>query len=171
MVLIVEIIIWVIAIVYAVVTFYRLNKAKKEHNEALKKEVDAMAEALRTTELPKSDFKQEEIKQRNEQRDETIENLIELSDNSVPVTLSSLIRTLYDEPGYALENIRKGIYGYGDFLDTSSYKTINITYRDKNRNCYDIYIIDSNYPCTPKKAKLDDQVLIIRIEMRSSDHF
>ena len=162
MVLVIEIIIWIIAIVYAVITFYRLNKAKKEHNEALKKEVDAMAEALRTTELPKNDFGQT----KEEQHDETIENLIELSDNSVAVTLSSLIRTLYDEPGYALENIKKGIYGYGDFLDTSSYKTINIAYRDKNRNCYDIYIIDSNYPCTPKKAKLDDQVLIIRIEKK-----
>ena len=162
MVLVIEIIIWIIAIVYAVITFYRLNKSKKERNEALKKEVDAMAEALKAAELPKNDFGQT----KEEQRDETIENLIELSDNSVAVTLSSLIRTLYDEPGYALENIKKGIYGYGDFLDTSSYKTINITYRDKNRNCYDIYIIDSNYPCTPKKAKLDDQVLIIRIEKK-----
>ena len=162
MVLVVEIIIWVIAIVYAVTTFYRINKAKKERNEALKKEVDAMAEALKAAELPKNDFGQEE-----NCHDETIENLIELSDNAVPVTLSSLIRTLYDEPGYALENIKKGIFGYGDFLDTNSYKTINIAYRDKNKNCYDIYIIDSNYPCTPKKAKLDDQVLIIRIEMRN----
>lgn len=161
MVLVVEIIIWVIAIVYAVITFYRLNKAKKERNEALKKEVDAMTEALRTTELPKNDFEQEEYK-----HDETIDYLIELSDNSVPITLSSLIRTLYNEPGYALENIKNGTFGYGDFLDTSSYKTINIVYRDKNRNCYDIYIIDSNYPCTPKKAKLDDQVLIIRIEKK-----
>ena len=162
MVLVVELIIWIIAIVYAVITFYRINKSKKEHNEALKKEVNAMAEALKAAELPKNDFGQEES-----YHDETIENLIELSDNSVAVTLSSLIRTLYDEPGYALENIKKGIYGYGDFLDTSSYKTINITYRDKNRNCYDIYIIDSNYPCTPKEAKLDDQVLIIRIEKRN----
>ena len=166
MVLVVEIIIWIIAIVYAVVTFYRINKSKKERNEALKKEVDAMTEALRTTELPKSDFKQEETYQ----HDETIENLIELSDNSVAVTLSSLIRTLYDEPGYALENIKNGTFGYGDFLDTSSYKTINIVYRDKNRNCYDIYIIDSNYPCTLKKAKLDDQVLIVRIEERCENY-
>ena len=162
MVLVIEIIIWIIAIVYAVITFYRINKSKKEHNEALKKEVNAMAEALKAAELPKNDFGQEES-----YHDETIDYLIELSENGVAVTLSSLIRTLYDEPGYALENIKKGIYGYGDFLDTSSYKTINITYRDKNRNCYDIYIIDSNYPCTPKKAKLDDQVLIVRIEMRN----
>lgn len=163
MVLVVELIIWVIAIVYGTITFYRLNKAKKERNEALKKEVDAMAEALKATELPKNDFGQEE----SEQRDETIENLIELSDNSVPITLSSLIRTLHDEPDYTLENIKNGTFGYGDFFDTNSYKTINIVYRDKNRNCYDIYIIDSNYPCTPKKAKLDDQVLIIRIEKRN----
>ena len=163
MVLVIEIIIWAIAIVYAVVTFYRLNKSKKEYEKAQREEVDAMAEALRTTELPKNDFGQEE----NYQRDETIDYLIELSDNSVPITLSSLIRTLYNEPGYALENIKNGIFGYGDFLDTSSYKTINIVYRDKNRNCYDIYIIDSNYPCTPKKAKLDDQVLIVRIEKRN----
>ena len=161
MVLVIEIIIWAIGIVYGVITFYRLRKTKKEYEKAQREEIDTTAEALRTTELPKNDFGQEE-----NYRDETIDYLIELSDNSVPITLSSLIRTLYDEPGYALENIKKGIYGYGDFFDTSSYKTINIAYRDKNRNCYDIYIIDSNYPCTPKKAKLDDQVLIIRIEKK-----
>lgn len=162
MVLVIEIIIWVIGIVYGVITLYRLRKTKKEYEKAQREEIDTTAEALRTSDLPKNDFGQEE----NRKRDETIDYLIELSNNSVPITLSSLIRTLYDEPDYALENIKKGIYGYGDFFDTNSYKTINITYRDKNRNCYDIYIIDSNYPCTPKKAKLDDQVLIIRIEER-----
>ena len=166
MVLVVEIIIWVIAIVYAVVTFYRLNKSKKERNEALKKEVDAMAEALRTTELPKNDFGQT----KEEQRDETIENLIELSDNAVPVTLSSLIRTLYDEPGYSLKNIERGQFTYGMFSN-DGYKTISIVYKDDNKNYYDIYIVDSKNPYTPKKAKLDDQVLIIRIEMRSHDRF
>ena len=162
MVLVIEIIIWVIAVVYGVVTLYRLRKTKKEYEKAQREEVETTAEALKTSDLPKNDSGQEE----NYQRDETIEYLIELSDNSVPITLSSLIRTLYNEPGYALENIKNGTFGYGDFSDTSSYKTINIVYRDKNRNCYDIYIIDSNYPCTPKKAKLDDQVLIIRIEKK-----
>lgn len=166
MVLVVELIIWVIAIVYAVITFYRINKSKKERNEALKKEVDAMAEALKASELPKNDFGQT----KEEQRDETIENLIELSDNAVPVTLSSLIRTLYNEPGYSLENIEKGNYTYSGSLN-SLYKTLSIAYMDTNRNYYDIYIMDSNYPCTLKKAKLDDQVLIVRIEMRSSDRF
>ena len=159
----VGIIIWVIGIVYGAITFYRLKKTKKEYEEAQREEVDATADKLMHQDnLPKNDSRQEE----NYQRDETIDYLIELSDNSVPITLSSLIRTLYNEPGYALENIKNGTFGYGDFLDTSSYKTINIVYRDKNRNCYDIYIIDSNYPCTPKKAKLDDQVLIIRIEKK-----
>ena len=162
MVLVIEIIIWAIGIVYGVITLYRLRKTKKEYEKAQREEIDATAEALKTSDLPKNDFEQEE----NYQRDETIDYLIELSDNSVPITLSSLIRTLYNEPGYALENIKNGTFGYGDFLDTSSYKTTNIVYRDKNRNCYDIYIIDSNYPCTPKKAKLDDQVLIIRIEKK-----
>ena len=163
MVLVIEIIIWVIGIVYGVITFYRLRKTKKEYEEAQREEVDTTADKLMHQDnLPNNDFGQEE----NYQRDETIDYLIELSDNSVPITLSSLIRTLYNEPGYALENIKNGTFGYGDFLDTSSYKTINIVYRDKNRNCYDIYIIDSNYPCTPKKAKLDDQVLIIRIEKK-----
>ena len=162
MVLVIEIIIWAIGIVYGVITLYRLRKTKKEYEKAQREEIDATAEALKTSDLPKNDFEQEE----NYQRDETIDYLIELSDNSVPITLSSLIRTLYNEPGYALENIKNGTFGYGDFLDTSSYKTINIVYRDKNRNCYGIYIIDSNYPCTPKKAKLDDQVLIIRIEKK-----
>ena len=161
MVLVIEIIIWVIAIVYAVVTFYRINKSKKERNEALKKEVDAMAEALKTTELPKNDSGQEE----NYQRDETIDYLIELSDNSVPITLSSLIKTLYDQPGYALEDIEKGHFTYGIFSN-AGYKTISIVYTDNNKNYYDIYIIDSKYPYTSKKVKLDDQVLIVRIEER-----
>ena len=165
MVLVVEIIIWVIAIVYAVVTFYRLNKSKKERNEALKKEVDAMAEALRTTELPDNDFGQEE----KYQHDETIDYLIELSDNSVPITLSSLIRTLYDEPDHTLENIEKGQFTYGIFSN-AGYKTISIVYRDDNKNYYDIDIIDSKNPYTSKKVKLDDQVLIVRIE-KKHDHF
>lgn len=163
MVLVIEIIIWVIALVYGIITIFRLRKAKKEYEKAQRKEVEAIAdELMHQDNLPNNDFGQEE----NYQRDETIDYLIELSDNSVPITLSSLIRTLYNEPGYALENIKNGTFGYGDFFDTSSYKTINIVYRDKNRNCYDIYIIDSNYPCTPKEAKLDDQVLIIRIEKK-----
>ena len=161
MVLVIEIIIWVIAVVYGVITFYRLRKTKKEYEKAQREEVDAMAEALRTTELPKNDFGQEE-KYRN---DETIDYLIELSDNSVPITLSSLIKTLYDQPGYALEDIEKGHFTYGIFSN-AGYKTISIVYTDNNKNYYDIYIIDSKYPYTSKKVKLDDQVLIVRIEER-----
>lgn len=68
----VGIIIWVIGIVYGAITFYRLKKTKKEYEEAQREEVDATAEALRTTELPKNDFGQEE----KYQHDETIENLL-----------------------------------------------------------------------------------------------
>ena len=161
MVLVIEIIIWIIAIVYAVITFYRINKSKKEHNEALKKEVDAMAEALKVSELPKNDFGQT----KEEQRDETIENLIELSDNGVAITLSSLIRTLYDQPDHVLRDIEKGRYGYSS-LENSGYKTLNIVYTDKNRNKYNIFIADSEEPYMLKKAKIDDQVIIIRIEMK-----
>lgn len=161
MVLVIEIIIWIIGIVYGIITFYRLRKTKKEYEKAQREEVDATAEALRTTELPKNDFGQEE----NYQRDETIDYLIELSDNSVPITLSSLIRTLYGEPGYALEDIEKGHFTYGIFSN-DGYKTISIVYIDNSKNYYDIYIIDSKYPYTSKKVKLDDQVLIVRIEER-----
>ena len=156
----VGIIIWVIGIVYGAITFYRLKKTKKEYEEAQREEVDATAEALRTTELHKNDFGQEEYK-----HDETIDYLIELSDNSVPITLSSLIKTLYDQPGYALEDIEKGHFTYGIFSN-AGYKTISIVYTDNNKNYYDIYIIDSKYPYTSKKVKLDDQVLIVRIEER-----
>ena len=163
MVLVIEIIIWVIGIVYGVITFYRLRKTKKEYEEAQREEVNATADKLMHQDnLPNNDFGQEE----KYQRDETIESLIELSDNGVAITLSSLIRTLYNEPGYSLENIEKGNYSYGGYLN-SAYKTLTIAYMDINRNYYDIYIMDSNYPCTPKEAKLDDQVLIIRIEMRN----
>ena len=155
------IIIWVIGIVYGAITFYRLKKTKKEYEEAQREEVDATAEALKTSDLPKNDSGQEE----NYQRDETIDYLIELSNNSVPITLSSLIRTLYNEPGYTLENIEKGYFTYGIFSN-AGYKTISIAYMDVNRNYYDIYIIDSKYPYTSKKVKIDDQVLIVRIEKK-----
>ena len=161
MVLVIEIIIWVIGIVYGVVTLYRLRKTKKEYEEAQREEVDATAEALKTSDLPKNDSGQEE----NYQRDETIDYLIELSDNSVPITLSSLIRTLYNEPDRTLRDIEEGRYGYGS-LENSGYKTLNIVYTDKNRNKYNIFIADSEEPYMLKKAKIDDQVIIIRIEMK-----
>lgn len=157
----VGIIIWVIGIVYGAITFYRLKKTKKEYEEAQREEVDATAEALKTSDLPKNDFGQEE----NYQRDETIDYLIELSDNSVPITLSSLIRTLYDEPDRTLRDIEEGCYGYGS-LENSGYKTLNIVYTDKNRNKYTIFIVDSEEPYMSKKAKIDDQVLVVRIEMK-----
>ena len=161
MVLVVEIIIWAIGIVYGVITFYRLRKTKKEYEKAQREEIDATAEALKTSDLPKNDSGQEE----NYQRDETIDYLIELSDNSVPITLSSLIRTLYDEPDRTLKDIEEGYYGYGS-LENSGYKTLNIVYTDKNRNKYNIFIADSEEPYMLKKAKIDDQVIIIRIEMK-----
>ena len=165
MVLVIEIIIWVIAVVYGVVTLYRLRKTKKEYEKAQREEVDATAEALKTSDLPKNDSRQEE----NYQRDETIDYLIELSDNSVPITLSSLIKTLYDEPGYTLEDIEKGHFTYGIFSN-AGYKTISIVYVDDNRNYYDIYIVDSINPYTSKKVKLDDQVLIVRIEEKYENY-
>ena len=157
----VGIIIWVIGIVYGAITFYRLKKTKKEYEEAQREEIDAIAEALRTSDLPKNDFGQEE----NYQRDETIDYLIELSDNSVPITLSSLIRTLYDQSDCVLRNIEKGYYGYSS-LENGEYKILNIVYTDKNRNKYSIFIADSEEPYMSKKAKIDDQVIIIRIEMK-----
>ena len=161
MVLVIEIIIWAIGIVYGVITFYRLRKTKKEYEKAQREEIDATAEALKTSDLPKNDFGQEE----NYQRDETIDYLIELSNHSVPITLSSLIRTLYDEPDYTLEGIENGHFTYG-FFSNAGYKTISIVYTDNNKNYYDIYIVDSINPYTSKKVKLDDQVLIVRIEKK-----
>ena len=161
MVLVIEIIIWAIGIVYGVITFYRLRKTKKEYEKAQREEIDTTAEALKTSDLPNNDFGQEE----NYQRDETIDYLIELSDNSVPITLSSLIRTLYNEPDRTLRDIEEGCYGYGS-LENSGYKTLNIVYTDKNRNKYTIFIVDSEEPYMSKKAKIDDQVLVVRIEMK-----
>ena len=157
----VGIIIWVIGIVYGVITFYRLRKTKKEYEKAQREEVETTAEALKTSDLPKNDFGQKE----NYQRDETITSLIELSDNGVAITLSSLIRTLYDQPDHVLRDIEKGRYGYSS-LENSGYKTLNIVYTDKNKNKYNIFIADSEEPYMSKKAKIDDQVIIIRIEMK-----
>ena len=165
MVLVIEIIIWVIGIVYGVITLYRLRKTKKEYEKAQREEIETTAEALKTSDLPKNDFGQEE----KYQRDETIDYLIEMSDNSVPITLSSLIRTLYDEPGYTLEDIEKGHFTYGIFSN-AGYKTISIVYVDDNRNYYDMYIVDSINTYTSKKVKLDDQVVIVRIEEKYENY-
>ena len=165
MVLVIEIIIWAIGIVYGVITFYRLRKTKKEYEEAQREEVETTAEALKTSDLPKNDSGQEE----NYQRDETIDYLIELSDNGVAITLSSLIRTLYDQPDHVLRDIEKGRYGYSS-LENSGYKTLNIVYTDKNRNKYSIFVANSEEPYMSKKAKIDDQVIIIRIEMKNENY-
>lgn len=161
MVLVIEIIIWVIGIVYGVITLYRLRKTKKEYEKAQREEIDATAESLRQVSLPNNDLEQEE-KYRN---DETIDYLMELSENGVAVTLSSLIRTLYDQSDCVLRDIEKGCYGY-DSLENGEYKILNIVYTDKNRNKYSIFIADSEEPYMSKKAKIDDQVIIIRIEMK-----
>ena len=162
MALVIEIIIWIIGIVYGVITFYRLRKTKKEYEKAQREEIETIAEELmHQNNLPNNNVEQEE----NYQRDETIDYLIELSDNSVPITLSSLIRTLYDEPDRTLRDIEEGCYGYGS-LENSGYKTLNIVYTDKNRNKYTIFIVDSEEPYMSKKAKIDDQVLVVRIEMK-----
>ena len=161
----VGIIIWVIGIVYGVVTLYRLRKTKKEYEKAQREEVETTAEALKTSDLSKNDSGQEE----KYQRDETIESLIELSDNGVAITLSSLIRTLYDQPDHVLRDIEKGRYGYSS-LENSGYKTLNIVYTDKNKNKYNIFIADSEEPYISKKAKIDDQVIIIRIEMKNENY-
>lgn len=156
------IIIWVIGIVYGAITFYRLKKTKKEYEKAQREEVDATADKLMHQDnLPNNDFGQKE----KYQRDETIDYLIELSENGVTVTLSSLIRTLYDQPDHVLRDIEKGCYGYSS-LENSEYKILNIVYTDKNRNKYGIFIADSEEPYMLKKAKIDDQVIIIRIEMK-----
>lgn len=55
----VGIIIWVIGIVYGVITFYRLKKTKKEYEKAQREEVDATADKLMHQDnLPNNDFGQ-----------------------------------------------------------------------------------------------------------------
>ena len=159
MILAIEIIIWVIAIVYSAVTLYRIRKEKKRYYETEEKINEPIEDLTHTYSLPNNDFGQIE----NEQNDETISNLIELSENKVTITLSSLIRTLYDHPDYALNNIKKGYFGYGEYIN-NNYKVMSIVYNDKNKNRYNIFVVDSKNPCSSKKAKTDDQVLIVKIE-------
>ena len=161
----IEIIIWVMAMVYGILTLYRIRKAKKQNDETEEKLNEAVEDLMHTYGLPNNDFGQIENEQNDEEVDETISNLIELSVNKVTITLSSLIRTLYDHPDYALSKVEKQNVGYGEYID-NDYKAMSIVYNDKNKNRYNILVVDSKNPCLSKKAKIDDQVLIVKIEKR-----
>ena len=121
----IEIIIWVMAMVYGILTLYRIRKAKKQNDETEEKLNEAVEDLMHTYGLPNNDFGQIENKQNDEEVDETISNLIELSENKVTITLSSLIRTLYDRPDYALSKVEKQNVGYGEYID-NDYKFENM---------------------------------------------
>lgn len=90
-----------------------------------------------------------------------LEDLIELTENEVPITLSSLVKTVYKEPDNSLDYIESGCvkyygktnlgYGYCELyfkLGIAEYKLILIKYNENKIGC---------------TVKLNDQVIIAKI--------
>ena len=90
-----------------------------------------------------------------------IQTLIELTENEVPITLSSLIKTVYDNPKNALDTIEAGdIRYYGKTNLGYAYCLLHFDFKEVS---YSMVLIKYNENKIGKMVKIDDQVIIARI--------
>ena len=90
-----------------------------------------------------------------------IQTLIELTENEVPITLSSLIKTVYDESSNALSFIEDGnVRYYG--MTTKGYAYCLLSF-DLGEVSYRLTLMKYNENKVGKMVKVDDQVIIARI--------
>lgn len=94
-----------------------------------------------------------------------LENLIELAKYEVPITMSSLIKTVFKKPDNALAYIKNGSISY------SGNTTLNYKYCiiDLKIGVANYYLLVINYNSKQKRnvVTLEDQVIIIKIKRES----
>lgn len=98
-----------------------------------------------------------------------LEDLIELAKNEVPITISSLIRTVFKEPDKALKRIKNGELVYKGKTN-KEYKYCIIEFKIGIENYY-LYIINYNDKKRVNVVNLEDQVIIINIRRERIDIF
>lgn len=90
-----------------------------------------------------------------------IQTLIELTENEVPITLSSLIKTVYDNPRNALNFIEDGnVRYYG--VTTKGYAYCLLSF-DLGKVSYRLTLMKCNENKVGRMVEVDDQVIIARI--------
>ena len=90
-----------------------------------------------------------------------IQTLIELTENEVPITLSSLIKTVYDNPRNALSFIEEGnVRYYGKTNLGYAYCLLHFDFKEVS---YSMVLIKYNENKIGRMVKIDDQVIIARI--------
>ena len=90
-----------------------------------------------------------------------IQTLKELVENEVPITLSSLIKTVYSESSNALNFIEDGnVRYYG--MTTKGYAYCLLSF-DLGTVSYRLTLIKYNENKVGKMVKVDDQIIIARI--------
>lgn len=90
-----------------------------------------------------------------------IQTLKELVENEVPITLSSLIKTVYDNPRNALAFIEDGnVRYYGKTTKGYAYCLLSF---DLETVSYRLTLIKYNENKVGKMVEVDDQVIIARI--------
>ena len=90
-----------------------------------------------------------------------IQTLIELTENEVPITLSSLIKTVYDNPRNALDFIEDGnVRYYGKTTKGYAYCILSF---ELEAASYQLTLMKHNENKVGKMVKVDDQVIIARI--------
>ena len=90
-----------------------------------------------------------------------IQTLIELTENEVPITLSSLMKTVYDNPRNALSFIEDGnVRYYG--MTTKGYAYCLLSF-DLGEVSYRLTLMKYNENKVGKMVEVDDQVIIARI--------
>lgn len=92
-----------------------------------------------------------------------LENLIELAENEVPITMSSLINTVFDIPDKILKRIKNGFISYEN-TTKMNYKFFSILFV-LNMKSYILFVINYNSKKEEKIVQLDDQVMIIKIKV------
>ena len=94
-----------------------------------------------------------------------LEDLIELAKYEVPITMSSLINTVFKKPDNALAYIKNGNVSYAGNT-TLNYRYCIINFKI---GIADYYLLVINYNSKQKRdvVTLEDQVIIIKIKRES----
>lgn len=91
-----------------------------------------------------------------------LENLIELAENEIPITMSSLVNTVFNTSDNVLKRIKDGNVFYAGTTETNYKFSIMCFTLDIGK--YILFVINYNSKKKEKVVKIDDQVMIIKIK-------
>lgn len=91
-----------------------------------------------------------------------LNDLIELAKNEIPITMSSLVNTIFDSPDKILKRIKAGFISYtGNTKMNYKFSTMHFSL---DMGKYILFVINYNSKKEEKVVKIDDQVMIIKIK-------